>query len=178
MGFDSECLQIFPAGLTIDVSKIGNDVLSKVSNPSAYFELFQQRLDNGQKKFVVASADLQEFWGSTLKLLGYLEKDVTFEWRTALLEIGRQNPKAKIVTFHFFCVDNDTPYCFELDNVKQEVFFIKGPAFHAAYFDRVGMNEDDDHYECEFNVDRWVETYKFLYLDRRLVPSNGVNLNA
>lgn len=82
---------------------------------------------------VVKLAEFMSAICDTAKIYGYLDTQNLEKWQDFMTRVADFNPGTKSFELHFFCEDDQTPFCFTYheDGCAMETF----QAYHCAFFD-------------------------------------------
>jgi hypothetical protein len=110
-----------PSDYKIDLSKFTQQEIDKWCG-TAFFE---GTYDNETKTYVRKNVwSLDEFMNTgckSHKLLDHMTNRVISSWLTLFRHILTENPTLNSAQFHFFCIDSQEPYYFELKREQFEV---------------------------------------------------------
>ena len=94
-----------------------------------------------------------------IKIYGYLVNRHTEAWKLLLTEILEQNPKEKIIEFHFYCGDDKKAFYFQAERGGNEILFsvMIGSDNDGAYHDVTYEDDDDNEYNIHELEDMSIE---------------------
>jgi len=142
MGIWSQCIYVDKPDLQFDVLKIPDDVIYRLHR-HGFFEKFLSNEEKNRTENCTYLMTLKEFSNEcyeTAKIYGYLDRELKLTWYNFINNIGEQNPSCNSFEIHFYCSDENIPYCFSYSkqtdensntykNVKMKLF----PYNHVYY---------------------------------------------